>query len=46
MCETYPSLRAADNNTPFSVNEYSSHNGLNLPKFRELKNTVKMSFTE
>jgi hypothetical protein len=46
MCETYPSLREADNNTSISVNEYISHNGLNLPKLRELKNTVKMSFTD
>jgi len=44
MCEIHPSLREADNNTSFSVNEYIFRNGLNLPKLRELKNTVKMSF--
>jgi hypothetical protein len=29
-------------NTSFSMNEYNSQTGLNLPKSRELKNTIKM----
>jgi hypothetical protein len=46
MCETYQSLREAGNNTSFSVNEYTSHNDLNLTKLRDFENTVKMAFTK